>query len=141
MTIKYPISSEKEFLYIYLTLYNALIPEPQRIMPSELEMIIGFTLLPEEKFQYQRFSTLAKNTVIRDYDPSLTKININNKLYSLLDKNFLKRDEDKVIYLPKHLTQALSSFRKDPNYQIVIQFISNGSIENNSNSKQDGTHS
>lgn len=122
MTIKYPISSEKEFLYIYLTLYNALIPEQQRLMPSELDMVIGFALLPEDKFQYQRFSTLAKNTVIKNYDPHLTKININNKLYSLLDKNFLKRDDDKVIYLPKHLLQALSTYRKDPNCSITLQF-------------------
>lgn len=131
MTIKYPISSEKEFLYIYLTLYNALIPEAQRIMPSELDMVIGFALLPDDKFQYQRFSTLAKDTVIKQYDPHLTKININNKLYSLLDKNFLKRDEDKVIYLPKHLTSALAAYRKDPNFSITLQFVKNGSTQDN----------
>jgi hypothetical protein len=86
-------------------------------------MIIGFTLLPKEKFQYQRFSTLAKDTLIRTYDPSLTKININNKIYSLLDKKFLKRDEDKVIYLPSHLLSALEDFRSSPaSYSINVSF-------------------
>lgn len=134
MTIKYPISTEKQFLYIYLTLYNALKPEEKRLVPSEIDMIIGFALLPEEKFQYQRFSTLAKNTLIKNYDPHLTKVNINNKLYTLLSKEFLKRDEDKVIYLPKHLLTALSAFRKNPtNFQLNLIFVDD-SKQNNSDS-------
>lgn len=142
MTIKYPISTEKQFLYIYLTLYNALLPEQQRLVPSEIDMMIGFALLPNDKFQYQRFSTLAKDTVIRYYDPHLTKININNKLYSLLDKKFLKRDEDKVIYLPPHFLKALQEYRANPSsYQITIQFVPNDSTQDNSNSKSDSTAS
>jgi len=134
MDIRYPIKSEKDFLYIYLTLYNALKPEEKRLVPSEIDMIIGFALLPEEKFQYQRFSTLAKNTLIKNYDPHLTKVNINNKLYTLLSKEFLKRDEDKVIYLPKHLLTALSAFRKNPtNFQLNLIFVDD-SKQNNSNS-------
>lgn len=134
MTLTYPISSEKDFLYIYLTLYNALKPESKRLVASEIDMIIGFALLPEEKFQYQRFSTLAKDTVIKHYDPHLTKVNINNKLYTLLDKEFLKRDEDKVIYLPKHLLTALKQFRKDPKFQLTLEFQLNDNKQNNSSS-------
>lgn len=136
MNIKYPISSEKDFLYIYLTLYNALKPEEKRLVASEIDMIIGFALLPEEKFQYQRFSTLAKNTVIKNYDSHLTKVNINNKLYTLLNKEFLKRDEDKVIYLPKHLLATLKEFRKNPsNFQLNLSFQLDDSKQDNSNSK------
>lgn len=134
MNIKYPISTEKQFLYIYLTLYNALLPEAQRLVPSEVDMIIGFALLPNEKFQYQRFSTLAKDTLIRTYDQHLTKININNKIYSLLDKKFLKRDEDRVIYLPSHLLKALQEFRESPNYSINISFIKDDSSQDNRSS-------
>ena len=123
MTIKYPISSEKDFLTIYLTLYNAVMPPHQRLVPSELELMVDFALLPEQKFQYQRFSTLAKNTVIRSTDRKLTKVNINNKIYSILDKGFLKRDEDGVIYMPKHFLQALSQYRKNPSeYSITLKF-------------------
>ena len=107
---------------IYLQLYNALLPLEQRLMQSEMELVTEFALLPDDKFQYQRFGTLAKNKVIEASSRSLTKMNINNKLYSLLDKNFLKRDEDKVIYLPKHFTQALQAYRKDPNFAINITF-------------------
>lgn len=134
MTIKYPVKTERDFLYIYLSLYNALLPQEQQLTQSEIELIIGFALLPDSKFHYQRFSTLAKEHIIRD-NPHLTKININNKLYSLLDKKFLKRDEDSVIYMPQHLLTTLSSFKQDPNFQINLKFISNNdSTQDNSDS-------
>ncbi|OQB03520.1 MAG: hypothetical protein BWY21_02156 [Parcubacteria group bacterium ADurb.Bin216] len=132
MTIKYPKLSEKEFLFRYLEIMNSLLPESQRLIPSEIELVIEFAILPEDRFQYQRFGSLAKNKVIESFSSqgrTFTKVNINNKLYSLLEKKFLVRDEDKIIYLPKHLLQALSAFRKDLLFNMNIIFA-NGNIEN-----------
>lgn len=109
MTINYPPLTEREFLRKYLEFANLLIPEEQQLVPSEIELMIEFALLPP-KFQYQRFSSLAKSKVIEStsqYNWNLTKLNINNKLYALIDKKFLHRDDDKVIYMPKHFLFAL----------------------------------
>lgn len=132
MNIKYPPLSEREFLSKYLELTNILLPEEQRLIPSEIDLIIEFTLLPEEKFAYQRFGSLAKDKVIEaaaTRNWKLSKLNINNKLYALLDKQFLRRDEDKVIYLPKHLLAALKQFQKDQTFDVNIVFT----YDNNEN--------
>ncbi len=131
MTIKYPELSEKDFLYKYLDIINILLPQEQQLIPSEIELVIEFAILPEEKFYYQRFGALARSKVIEAFKEKgkvFTKVSINNKLYSLLDKKFLIRDEDSIIYLPKHLLNTLSTFRKEKKFNINLIF-SNGIIE------------
>lgn len=64
MTINYPSLDEKKFVKKYLSLYNLLVPEEQHLLPSEIDLIAEFAVLPENKFAYQRFSSLAKNKVI-----------------------------------------------------------------------------
>lgn len=124
MTINYPPLDEKKFLQIYLEMMNTMLPQEKRLVPSEIELMIEFAVLPE-KFKYQRFGSLAKDKVIeaaKEKRKKLTKLNINNKLYALLDKEFLWRDVDKVIYMPKHFMFALEEFRKDKNFNVLIKF-------------------
>jgi hypothetical protein len=128
MTINYPDLTDRLFLKKYLNLYNLLAPEAQHLEPAEIDLIIEFVLLPEDKFGYQRFSSLAKDKVIEAaalYNWNLTKLNINNKLYALLDKKFLRRDEDKVIYLPSHILSAYKVFKEKKQFKVDIFF--NGS--------------
>lgn len=146
MTINNPPVDERGFVQLYLEFYNKLIPESQRLMPSEIDLVTEFAILPEDKFAYQRFSSLAKSKVVESAKSrgwKLTKLNINNKIYSLLDptKKFLRRDEDGVIYLPKHLLQALQEFRKNKSFEIRINFKLdvNGITQDNPNSKSDST--
>lgn len=125
MNIKYPPLDERAFLTKYLELTNILLPEDQRLIPSEIDLVIEFALLPEDKFAYQRFGSLAKDKVIESAAQrnwSLSKLNINNKLYALLDKQFLRRDEDKVIYMPKHLLAALKQFQKEKKFDVNVAF-------------------
>jgi len=63
MTIKFTANSDKEFLSKYLEFYNLLVVEEQRLNPSEIALIVEFATLPP-KFEYQRFSSLAKSKVI-----------------------------------------------------------------------------
>lgn len=125
MTINYPALDERTFLKRYLEISNMILPEEQRLVPSEIDLMIEFALLPE-KFKHQRFGSLAKDKVIEYVEEvsgkRLTKLNINNKLYSLLDKKFLHRDIDKVIYMPKHFLHALETFRNDKNFVVNIVF-------------------
>lgn len=125
MKINYPSLDERGFLKKYLAFYNLLVPEVQQLLPSEIDLITEFALLPDSKFSYQRFGSLAKNKVIEaatEKGWKLTKLNINNKLYALLDKRFLRRDEDKVIYMPEHLMKALQSFRTNKTFEIKLVF-------------------
>lgn len=125
MVINYPSLSEREFIEKYLRIYNLLMPEEQQLVESEILLIIEFCLLPDEKFAYQRFGSLAKTKVIEaalNSDWKLTKLNINNKLYALIDKKFLRRDEDRVIYLPKHLIEALKDFRSTKKFELKVNF-------------------
>lgn len=64
MNIKFDNLSDRDFLKHYLNVYNLSMPAHQQLLPSEIDMIIEFALLPEDKFAHQRFSTLAKNKVI-----------------------------------------------------------------------------
>lgn len=64
MNINYPPLDDREFLRKYLEFTNLLLPQEQQLIPSEIDLVIEFTLLPEEKFSYQRFGSLAKDKVI-----------------------------------------------------------------------------
>lgn len=125
MVIKFDNLSESEFLGKFLNMINLLTPVEKHIAYAESQLLIEFLLLPEEKFKYQRFSNLAKAKVIaacKEKGWSLTKINVNNKIYSLIDKGFLRRDDDGVIYVAKYLLSALLSFRANKTFEIKLAF-------------------
>lgn len=63
MKIELKANTEYEFLSKYLDFYNLLVVEDQRLNPSEANLMVEFALLPD-KFNYQRFGSLAKSKVI-----------------------------------------------------------------------------
>ena len=103
-----------------------MLSSPEKnIATAEAQLLIEFLLLPEEKFKYQRFSSLAKTKVIQSAASknwNLTKINVKNKRYSLIDKGFLRRDTDGVIYIAKYILAALASYRANKTFEIKITF-------------------
>ena len=127
MTIRHGNLDSTDFLEKYMLLYNLSMPQESRLVKSEMELVTEFTLLPP-KFEHSRFSSLAKDKVIEslaEKDKSATKASINSKIYDLLRKSFLYRDEDKVIYLPKHLVKAHKEFSANGEFTINIHL--NGS--------------
>lgn len=125
MIIKFDNLSESEFLEKFLNMVNMLSSPEKNIATAEAQLLIEFLLLPEEKFKYQRFSSLAKAKVIQSAASknwNLTKINVNNKIYSLIDKGFLRRDEDGVIYIAKYILAALASYRTNKTFEIKLIF-------------------
>ena len=129
MTINHPSITEEQFVEKYLEFYNLMVPEEQQLVDSEISLVKEFILLPDDKFSYQRFGGLAKTKVVESAASKgwkLTKLNINNKLYALIEKGFLKRDEDSVIYLPKHILSAAKEFRTSKKFSIHVNFT-NGS--------------
>lgn len=122
MKINIKLSSEKEFILAYLKMSNLLLPPQSQLHDVEMEVIAYFATLPP-KFDYQRFSPLAKKKVIeafKENDRNMSIFNLNNRLHALVKKSFLRRDEDRVLYLPKNLLIALESFRKNKEFNINI---------------------
>lgn len=118
--------NQRRILYKYFQVLN-LIQEDitKHLTESEIELLIEFVLLPD-KFKYARFSSPAKNRVIATYqelfDKKLSKINLNNKLYTLLEKGYLRRDTDKIIYIQDFIMRAINNILSKPTYDITLKF-------------------
>lgn len=119
MTINYHALTDYEFLIKYLEISNTLLEPDQQLTRGEMELVAAITILPEEKYKYQRFSMSAKKKVIERL--GITIANINNRVHALTTKKFLRRDEDKVLYLPKHILAAYAEFTKDNTASIIFK--------------------
>lgn len=91
--------------------YNYIQPKSNNVLtPSEMELLAVFCNLPA-KYKHSMFSIQGKRKATENYlelfGKKLSNVNLNNKVYCLLDKEFLYRDEDKVIYLKPFLRKAL----------------------------------
>lgn len=87
-----------------------------KLTDSEIELMAEFLNLPKKRFEYQPFSTLAKNKVIESAESrgwKLSRENINNKIYALVSKGYLWRDADGVTYLKPHIKKLVEQLRKD----------------------------
>lgn len=128
MKVKFDKLDEETFLDKLLDVINLLSPEDNRMSPLEKKVLTLFILLPEERFKYQRFSTLAKSKVLKlaeERNWKLSHINLNNKIYGLVQKGFLRRDEDKVIYIPEYILKAHKEFIKNKTYEVNINLNGN----------------
>lgn len=130
MVIKYKSLSVREAISKFFHFINAAqLDSSKLVTETEIQVVTEFILLPE-KFQYQRFSTLAKRKVRQvleeDFKWILSKENLNNKIYALIDKGILKRDEDGIIHIVKHLrtpiTELLSALQKKERYDIIFRY-------------------
>lgn len=52
----------------------------------------------------------------------MTPVNVNNKLYELVKKDYLLRDEDKVIYLSPVLEKFLAAVHRGSRFEFNILF-------------------
>lgn len=124
MKISLVKDSKAGALRAYFSLLQFVFPKEKQLTELEIELLILFLSLPE-KFKYSRFSTLAKNKVIeiaaQEQGWKLSRINVNNKLYSLIDKGVLVRDEDGVIYINKTIDRGIS--------QLIQAIGSNSAME------------
>lgn len=139
MIINYKNLSIKNSLVEYFHILNTAQPiKSKRLARSEINVLAEFLLLPE-KFKDKRFGTLAKTKVLeilKEDGVPITRANLNNKIYSLVDKGYLRKDIDSVIY-PKEFVQAgLEGLNKaiesDSNFDIIFRF-------SNDNTRSKGT--
>jgi hypothetical protein len=130
MTLNYDMLSVRESLSKFFDIVNsAQLSKEFHITPSEIKLLIEFILLPP-KFKHHRFSSAAKMKVRKiceeRYDWTLSAENVNNKIYSLLTKSILFRDEDSVVYLQPYIESAcqgiISASESDKNYILTFKF-------------------
>lgn len=123
MNIKVLASSPRDALKVYLRSLSSTLPPPfKELAPTEIDLLAEFILLPD-KYHWARFSSPAKNRVVQEFSQHsgpLTRANLNNKLYSIYSKGYLKKDEDRVWYINKNILQAAS--------KVVKEYSTNGSF-------------
>ena len=109
MKITLNCEDSKQCLKTYFELIQFALPAQKKLSELEIKLLIIFLSLPE-KFKYHRFSTIAKNKameIAKEENWILSRINVNNKIYSMIDKGVLRRDEDNVIYLNPALQKGV----------------------------------
>lgn len=131
MKILYPKMPIRLTLKKYFEVLNSLAPESQCLTEKEILALIEFLLLPP-KFDYQRFSSVAKRKVIESlefqYDWQLSMNNLNNKLYAMIPKGALRRDTDGVMYIADHILQGakqlIQAHTQKEDFKIEIELVS-----------------
>lgn len=113
MILKLSQLTPRESISKFLAALNVVNPNPDNhLSETEIMVLTEFLLLPSYKFKYQRFGRLArakvKDNLLEHQNYEISKVNLNNKIYSLIDKGVLWRDTDKVIYVKEYLEKAVS---------------------------------
>lgn len=128
LTLKYNLDkfSKRDIYRKFFALLSVLNPDKdKRLQDCEIDMIAEFMMLPP-KYKHYRFASPAKKRVIKsakeDLGWSLTPTNIRNKLYSLIKKDILTRDEDMVIYFKPHVRKMLDNLEEGKDISITTIF-------------------
>lgn len=117
----------RSLIQTYLYILNVINPKKDKILTEgEVNILTEFILLPE-KYYYQRFSKYGKALVLKNLKEShqweLRVANLNTKIYELIDKEYLWRDEDGVIYIKKWILDLTEKLLKDK--EMLLTFHAN----------------
>lgn len=127
MHISLPNLTPHEFLSSLLQLISALqSSKDKKLNANEIELLVTFLLLPT-KFSSYPFSTAGKKKVAAKL--SLSPQLLHQRIYSLLKKGYLLKDEDEVILLPKFLTSLLKKFVSSSSLPLTITFTLDPSFD------------
>lgn len=123
ININIPTDGKRSMISAYLEILNIVNPNPtSKLTEGEIRILIEFLLLPE-KYSFQRFSRYAKPEVLENlkkyYTWDLTKLNLNSKIYELIDKGYIWRDTDGVLYIKEYLINSIKNLE---DRKIMINF-------------------
>jgi len=93
ININIPTNDKRTLIRVYLEILNIVNPVPEnKLTEKEIKLLTEFILLPP-KYSYQRFSRYAKPQVLKSlkelWDWDLTSLNLNTKIYELLNKGYI----------------------------------------------------
>ena len=123
---KLTIERKLDIFFKALNLYQ---PAHKQLAKKEITLLSLIALLPD-KFKYAPFSLPAKKYIraraLELFNWNITAINYNNKLYSLVKKNILVKDEDGVFYFSPTVGQVIENIKqshlKETVYDITFSF-------------------
>lgn len=122
MTLKYEVHSKGDFITKLLSLLSFL---HAPLTDTEVLVLKTFLCLPP-KYRYHRFSSAGRKAAIKmlaEEGIHLSSANLNNRLYALLDKKYLRRDEDKVIYTADFLEKIIDIYLQHGTFSFTLNFI------------------
>lgn len=110
----------------YLKIVNAVQPNPEKCMSeTELLAFAHFLALPK-KFEYFRFSPKGRAIVRKQFKElgyAHTNSSLNGKIRGLVNKDYLKREEDSVISVRQPIRDIANNIMNAPDrYNIMISF-------------------
>lgn len=113
MVIPYKNLSREAYIKKFLDIINCIQIDPKnRMVGTELDLLCAFLMLPKDLSSY-RFSKLSKDIVTNNMLKrgwKLSRANLNNKLYDLIDKGILVRQVDRTIVLAKFIELAFNKY-------------------------------
>lgn len=116
MIANYKNLSRHEYLDRFFNILNCMqLDESKRLSPSEKQFLIDILMLPD-KFEYFRFSSVAKKVIINKIEEETgmrhSHQNLNNKIYNLVRKGYLWKDTDGQTYFKPYILKAITSLDK-----------------------------
>lgn len=135
MRLKVDLDNEEVFILTYLDIYGVVRGDKYKLSDKEKELLLVAALIyGDDKFKHQLFAVKGKNRIMEEMENRgfyIKKNLMSTRIYSLLDKGFLYRDEDGIIYLPIHFRKAIDEFRKHKIFTFTLVY------ENNPNRRRD----
>jgi len=116
MKINLQALTKEEYYEKFLQITSALSPPIRHLAPAEIEFLAKFMALPEQMHFYP-FSPKAKKIVNATLPKPLSVQNMSIKICSLIDKEYLVRDEDNFVDYSPTLKQIIKSQSLDVNLQ------------------------
>lgn len=129
MIFNYKNIAETVFIKRYFDVLNTAQPDPEKLLSeSEIIVLAGFLMLPD-KFNDKRYGTLARQKVCESVSntyKTMTRQNLQNKIYALIEKGLLYRDDDGVIYtklyIMKGIQAGLKALRNGGDFEMTFRF-------------------
>lgn len=130
MIANYKNLSREEYLDKFFNIINCMqLDESKKLAPNEKEYLIDTLMLPD-KFNYFRFSSVAKKVIMEKTKERTghehTYQNLNNKIYKLIKKGYLWKDTDGQTYFKPFIIKAVTALDKalaeGNHYDFVFRF-------------------
>lgn len=138
MKVNFKEGHLREIFRRFFRILNAAQPDPKNYLTdAEINLLAEFASLPP-KYEFHRFSHIAKKKVQERLKEEagwkVSMPSINAKIYSLIEKDILWRDEDSVIYFKKYLKQLIKTITQSVNSNQPYHILFTLSLEDDKTS-------